>query len=91
MIGESLIGKTDKINEVESLGEEKELPKSSYEKMMENNQWGNQDITKKEELLSTNKPPNAQENAAIDPTDKSISPRIKMIPVIILDSGIPDL
>ena len=38
-----------KINEVESVGEEKELPKSSYEKMMENNQWGNQDITKKEE------------------------------------------
>ena len=38
-----------KINEVESVGEEKELPKSSYEKMMENSQWGEQDITKKEE------------------------------------------
>ena len=38
-----------KINEVEPVGEEKELPKSSYEKMMENNQWGEQDITKKEE------------------------------------------
>ena len=38
-----------KIEEVEPVGEEKELPKSSWEKMMENNQWGNQDITKKEE------------------------------------------
>ena len=33
-------------------------------------------ITRKEELVSTNKPPNAHEKAAIDPTDKSISPRI---------------
>ena len=33
-------------------------------------------ITRNEELLSTNKPPKAHEKAAIDPTDKSISPRI---------------
>jgi hypothetical protein len=36
-------------------------------------------ITVKEELVSTNKPPNAQEKAAIEPTDKSISPRIMTI------------
>ena len=36
-------------------------------------------ITSKEELLSTNKPPNAHEKAAIEPTDKSISPSIMTI------------
>jgi len=44
-----------KINEVEPVGEEKELPKSSYEKMMENNQWGNQDITKTDEVTIDDK------------------------------------
>ena len=34
-------------------------------------------ITIKEELLSTNKPPNAHENAAIEPTDKSFKDAIK--------------
>jgi hypothetical protein len=33
-------------------------------------------ITIKEELLSTNNPPKAHEKAAIEPTDKSISPSI---------------
>ena len=44
-------------------------------------------ITRKEELLSTNKPPNAHEKAAIEPTDKSISPRI--INIVIPKAMIP--
>tara|TARA_Y100001936_G_C16003781_1_gene629433 strand:+ start:598 stop:1026 length:429 start_codon:yes stop_codon:yes gene_type:complete len=44
-------------------------------------------ITRNEELLSTNKPPKAHEKAAIDPTDKSISPRI--ITIVIPKAIIP--
>ena len=44
-------------------------------------------ITRNEELLSTNKPPNAHEKAAIEPTDKSISPRI--ITIVIPKAMIP--
>ena len=41
-----------KINEVEPVGEEKELPKSSWEKMMENNQWGDQNRIDKKETVT---------------------------------------
>ena len=40
------------INEIEPVGEEKELPKSSYEKMMENNQWGEQNRIDKKETIT---------------------------------------
>ena len=49
--------------------------------------FNGEDITNKEEFESTNISPNAHEKAAIDPTDKSISPKI--ITIVIPNAIIP--
>jgi hypothetical protein len=52
---EVAVEEAGEIDEVDTMGEEKEVGKSSIEKMMENDQWGDQDIRETDEVTIDDK------------------------------------
>ena len=52
---EVAVEEAGEIDEVDTMGEEKEVGKSSIEKMMENDQWGDQDISETDEVTIDDK------------------------------------